>query len=126
VPLVNDAGGHIVSVHPGLAKALTLIQREYRRGPTLEELAREADCSPFYFHRLFRKAYGKTPKQTITELRIAEVQRLALRGVSLKDAAVAVGFAHHSHMTTTFKRMIGTAPRAWLQKHGGADLRSFL
>jgi AraC-like DNA-binding protein len=77
-------------------------------------VARAAHLSQFHFQRLFRQHYGVTPKQVITALRIAEVQRLALAGMSFKDAADAAGFAHQSHMTTRFKRAVGVTPRTWL------------
>ena len=105
-----------VEVDPVLAKALAFIQREYRRNPDMREIAGVTGLSPFHFHRRFRVAFGKTPKQLVQELRIAEVQRLALRGVPLYQAAVATGFAHQSHMTGAFKQLVGTPPARWLRR----------
>ena len=98
----------------GLARAL--IEQEYRRSPTLDELAGTARCSTFHFHRRFRKVDGATPKQLILQLKVVEVQRLALTGVSFKDASTAVGFANQSHMSMTFKRVLGTTPVRWLRQ----------
>ena len=98
-----------------LAAARALIERDFRRRRlSLADVARAAHLSQFHFQRLFRQRYGFTPKQVITALRVAEVQRLALAGVSFKDAADTVGFAHQSHMTTRFKRAVGVTPRIWL------------
>ena len=102
-----------------LAAARTLIERDFRRrGLSLEHIARAANLSVYHFHRLFRRRYGRTPKQLVTALRVAEVQRLALGGLSLRAAADAVGFAHQSHMTTHFKRIVGLTPRQWLRTVG--------
>ena len=101
-----------------LAAARAWIERNFRSRITLAEIARRAGLSQFHFQRLFRRHYGKTPKQLTTELRIAEVQRLALAGARLKDAAAAAGFAHNSHMTGTFTRLVGTTPHKWVRARG--------
>lgn len=103
------------ALDPRLSKAHAFVERHFRRVPTLEEVAAETGYSPFHFHRRFRAAYGKTPKQLATELQVAEVQRLILAGVPLARAAEAVGFAHQSHMTGRFKRLVGTTPLQWLK-----------
>jgi AraC-like DNA-binding protein len=97
-----------------LLKAMEFMRREFRRGPKLPEIARAAHLSPFHFHRSFRRQFGKTPKQILAELQIAEVQRLILTGVSLGEAAKHVGFAQQSHLTARFKQVIGMTPTAWL------------
>ena len=97
-----------------LLKAMDFMRREFRRGPRLPEIARAAHLSPFHFHRSFRRQFGKTPKQVLAELQIAEVQRLILTGVSLGEAAKHVGFAQQSHLTARFKQVIGLTPTAWL------------
>src|SRR5687768_18567717 len=75
-----------------LQSAMAYIQREFRRGPTLPEIARAAHLSPFHFHRMFRRAFGKTPKHVMVELQIAEAQKLMLAGVPLAKAAKRAGF----------------------------------
>jgi AraC-like DNA-binding protein len=99
---------------PRLLTAMEFMRREFRRGPKLPEIARAAHLSPFHFHRSFRKHFGKTPKQVLAELQIAEVQRLILQGTSLGEAARHVGFAQQSHLTTRFKQVTGMTPTAWL------------
>ena len=93
--------------------ALAFIKRAFRENPAIDDIAKTASVSPFYFHRLFRKRYGKTPKQFVLELQIAEVQRLALAGTSLQDAAELTGFSNPSHMSMRFKQLIGLTPAKW-------------
>ena len=102
-----------------LAKAYSFIEREFRRVPGLEEIAAATGLSPFHFHRVFRRAYGKTPKQMMNELQVAEVQRLILAGEPLARAADKAGFAHQAHMTGRFKQLVGTTPLRWLKANGG-------
>ena len=100
-----------------LAAARALIERDFRRRRLcLADVARAAHFSEYHFHRLFRRHYGATPKQLISALRIAEVQRLALTGSSLSDASASTGFSHQSHMTARFKQAVGMTPRQWLVK----------
>jgi len=99
----------------GIEKAHQYIVRNFKRTPSLPEIAEVAGLSRFHFHRLFRQRYGKTPKRIITELQVAEVQRLARTGMPLGEAARAAGFVHQSHMTLRFKQVVGETPRRWLQ-----------
>ena len=101
-----------------LAEARAFIEREFRRSPSLDEIARAAHISPYHFHRLFRRAFDKTPKRLIEELKIADVQRLALRGVPFGDMWRPLGFSHQSHLTSRFKRVVGKTPRQWLRAVG--------
>lgn len=105
-----------------LAAARAYIERNFHRVPTLEEVAAAAQLSPFHFHRLFRRAYGQTPKQVATSLQVAEAQRLLLRGAAVAEAAAAAGFAHQSHMTARFKRVVGTTPYKWKRATRSARL----
>ena len=109
-----DGGGDGTDLAARLAAARALVERDFRRDLPLDDVARAAHFSAFHFHRLFRRRYGQTPKQLVIALRVAEVQRLALAGTSFKDAAAAAGFAHQSHMTVRFKRVLGVTPRKWL------------
>ena len=112
-PEARDASTH----DEGLAAARALIERDFcNRGLKLADLARAANLSEFYFHRLFRKRYGTTTKQLVVAMRVAEVQRLARAGCSFRDAAGTAGFAHQSHMTVQFRRAVGMTPRQWLLK----------
>jgi len=99
----------------GIERAYAYLQRNFRRTPALPEIADVAGVSRFHFHRLFRQRFGKTPKRVITELQVAEVQRLARGGMSLGEAARAAGFVHQSHMTLRFKQVVGQTPLRWLK-----------
>jgi AraC-like DNA-binding protein len=98
-----------------LAAGMAYIQKHFRKGPRLPEIAAAGDLSPFHFHRLFHHHYGKTPKQVLTELQIAEAQRLVLAGKPLPDVARRTGFAHQSHLTYRFKMFVGKTPDRWLR-----------
>ena len=86
------------------------MEREFRRVPALEEIAAATGLSPFHFHRVFRRAYGKTPKRLLAELQVAEVQRLILADEHHARAADEVGFAHEAHITGGFKQLVGATP----------------
>ncbi|HEV2295711.1 MAG TPA: AraC family transcriptional regulator [Tepidisphaeraceae bacterium] len=98
--------------------------REFRRNPRLSEIARVAHFSEYHFHRLFRRRFGKTPKQLLVELQIEEAKRLMLAGNRPADAARLAGFSHQSHLTSRFKCVTGATPKQWLlsaRKHGGSN-----
>jgi AraC-like DNA-binding protein len=108
------AGRDPADVEGRLQASLAFMAREFRRGPRLGEIARAAHFSEYHFPRVFRKRFGKTPKQVLAEHQIAEAKRLMLAGHRPADAARAAGFSHRSHLTSRFRQMTGQTPRQWL------------
>ena len=81
--------------------------------------------------RMAAQRRGRTPKQVMNELQVAEAQRLMAAGTPLRDVAALAGFAHRSHFTSRFKMLTPTTPSRWLRGHrgrpalpAGADARS--
>ena len=81
--------------------------------------ARAASLSPFHFHKLFHRHFGRTTKQVMTELQVEEAKRLMAAGTPLSEIAPLAGFAHQSHFTDRFKRLTLTTPARWLRGHRG-------
>jgi len=80
----------------------------------LKEVARACGLSVSYFSRAFRRSMGVTPHNWLLTLRV-EVAKQKLREgrLSLRDVALACGFADQSHLTQVFTRFVGASPGAW-------------
>lgn len=94
-----------------VARVQYLLERDIENPPSLEMLAREAECSPFYLSRLFSEEAGVSiPKY----LRMKRVERAAdlLRGegMSVTDAAMAVGYSSLSAFQRAFVERFGMPP----------------
>jgi AraC-like DNA-binding protein len=96
-----------------LARARALAQDGYDQPLTVTALADAAGLSPFHFVRTFRSAYGVTPHDFLTRVRLDRArERLAL-GDSVTEACMAVGFASLGSFSALFHREIGCAPSAY-------------
>ncbi|RUT10320.1 AraC family transcriptional regulator [Dulcicalothrix desertica PCC 7102] len=83
----------------------------------LEELARIAGMSRFYFCRLFKKTIGLTPHQFVIKRRIERAKHLLFRSnLSISEIAVACGFANQNHLTRYFKRLTNVTPSVFRQR----------
>ena len=97
-----------------LIPALKFMQEEYSRGPTLVEISKQVDLSPFHFHRRFTELLGLTPKQFLLECQIHDAKNGLLDSQKeLVQIARDCGFAHQSHFTSRFKQATGLTPTRW-------------
>jgi AraC family transcriptional regulator len=101
-----------ITVDPARFKgSLRFIQENFRKNPTLAEIARHSHMSQFHFHRLASLAWGETPKAIVFRLQIDEAKRLLSRTkTELAEIAVKCGFAHQSHFTGRFRQAVGVTP----------------
>ena len=99
-----------------LVRARDLLHAESQRGPSLEELAREAGLSRAHLARQFNRTFGTPPHQYLTQLRLDHAKRMLARGASVTEACMEVGFASVGSFSTSFHRRIGLSPRAWQRR----------
>ncbi len=76
----------------------------------MQELAQHVGLSPYYFLRVFRAEVGMPPYAYLESVRIGHAQKLIEAGMPLVTAAMDAGFSSQSHMTNSFKKIIGATP----------------
>ncbi len=82
-----------MSDYERIARVIRYLDAHHTERPDLAELAAHLGLSPFYFHRLFGKWAGITPKDFLQSLSLAHVKTLLRNGASVLDAALAAGFS---------------------------------
>ena len=79
------------------------------------ELNVESICNSLYIcrstlQRAFRKQLGISPQQYLSKLRLNHALHLLGQGSSVKEAALASGFADEKYFSRVFKRIYGFSP----------------
>lgn len=97
----------------GLESARSLLEDDYARNVTLEELAHCAGLNPFTLLRGFQRTYGLPPHAYQLQVRLRLVKRLLQRGETLAQTALTAGFADQSHLGRHFKRAFGVTPQQY-------------
>ena len=72
--------------------------------------------SKFHLLRLFKKYYGQTPKQYLTDKRIEKSKQLLKDGMSVTNTCFDVGFESPSSFCTLFKYKVGLTPTAFQKR----------
>lgn len=84
---------------------------------TLADIGRAVGASPYHLARGFRAETGWSIHEYRVQLRArTAVDRLADGPVDLARLATELGFASHSHLTDTFRRIFGAPPTAVRQQ----------
>ena len=79
-----------------------------------DEIASVIGLDPFTFGRGFKLSTGMTPHQYIIRCRLRRAMKLLAREeFTLADIALEVGCSCQSHLTTLFRKHLGTTPGAF-------------
>lgn len=79
---------------------------------TLADLAAIAGVSSTHFCRAFHRSTGVASHQYVIRRRVERAKTLLAEGdLPIAQIALAVGFGNQSHLTTHFRRVVGTTPR---------------
>ncbi len=97
-------------------RARDAIHARYAEPLRLDQLAREAALSPFHFLRIFRSAFGETPHQYLTRVRIEAAKRLLLADAPVTDVCFEVGFQSLGSFSALFARRVGAPPSAFRRR----------
>lgn len=106
-----------LDLHKRLKLAVQYMNRHLTEKVTLNKLADAANLSPFHFHRLFTEAYGVTPLQQVTHLRLKRASRL-LKTTRKKISEIGrlCGFENESSFIRLFRRELRMTPLAYRKK----------
>lgn len=111
-----------LSVDAENAAIITKICRlldEAEEPPSLGQLAEAVDLSPYYFHRLFKKITGITPKAYASERRAARVREGLVTAGSVTEALHEAGFGSSGRFYEVSTRVLGMRPHRY--RAGGAE-----
>ncbi|MFZ2655335.1 MAG: helix-turn-helix transcriptional regulator [Victivallales bacterium] len=81
----------------------------------LKNIARFLNVSPSTLSHKYRKLTGRSPLDSLLNMRINEAKTLLLRGEKLKAIAEKTGFYDEFHFSKTFRKRTGLPPRKFLR-----------
>jgi len=97
-----------------IIKVLIYIEERFDQPILLEEMAKIACISPYYFHRLFRAYVGETVADYIKKLRVQRArERLQYSDDAITDIALDVGYETPSSFNKVFNQVMGQSPRQY-------------
>ncbi|QQS32191.1 MAG: helix-turn-helix transcriptional regulator [Acidobacteriota bacterium] len=83
----------------------------FDRSISLDDISHARFTSKFHLLRLFKRYYGQTPSQFVTELRIAKAKELLRSGRSVTETCFEIGFESPASFSNLFRTRVGLAPK---------------
>lgn len=100
-----------------LCRARDLLRELREPSPSIADLAREVQISPFHFIRQFEAVFGVTPHQFRIRTRLDTAKHLLAMGhLSVTDVCMEVGFSSLGSFSALFTQRIGEAPSVYRRR----------
>ena len=95
-------------------RALAVLRERHGERLTMAEVARASGLGVSRFHELFRRETGRTPAETLAEIRLDSAEALlGQTSLPIAEIALMVGYSEQSALTRSLRRRRGTTPRAF-------------
>ena len=97
-----------------IQEAITLMEHNYAREITVEELADMCKLNRSYFSKIFKQNMGCPPQEFLIRLRLSKAADL-MKGTSgsIGDIAAQCGYPNQLHFSRAFRKRYGLSPREW-------------
>ena len=86
------------------------IDNNYETDLNLDLLSHVRFVSKYHLLRLFKKYYGQTPNQYLTDKRIEKSKEYLKKGINITETCFAIGFESPCSFSTLFKNRTGLTP----------------
>ena len=107
---------------PAVIKARAFIAEHLGEELSLEQVARAANMSPFYFCKVFKTATGVTFTDYVARARVEKTKQLLIKpNTRVSEAAYEAGFQSLSQFNRVFRRIEGQAPSTYREHLHGAS-----
>lgn len=106
-------GWPVSTADPFLQRVAQAITDDPGRAWTLDTLAGIAAMSRSTLAERFRAAFGDTPANFVTDVRMRRAQTLLDAGHSVSETSRALGYASDEGFSRAFRRHVGVVPSRW-------------
>lgn len=104
-------------------KAKIIMQENFHRDISLEEVANEVHMSYSWFRRIFKQYTGFPPSQYLLELKLQRSKELLTNSsLTSQEVAFEVGFENSDYFCTVFRKKTGMTPIAYREMTQGKNL----
>ncbi len=116
--ITDDPGDHQLPRPRIVTRVLDALRADPARAWTAADMAESAGVSVRRLQEGFREYVGKTPRECLTEIRLAAVHDDLASGaaVSVTDVAMKWGFTHTGRFAAAFRQRYGVAPSQVLRE----------
>jgi AraC family transcriptional regulator len=106
-----------------IIRMLKIVDASITNPARIKDMATAAGLSPTRFSRAFLRSVGESPRGYLRRRRVELAQNLMLSTpMSLAEIALECGLCDQSHLTKSFRRVVGISPSAWRHsRRGGAS-----
>lgn len=94
-------------------QARRFIEKNFSQPLTMADMASLVGASVEELRRAFRAAYGTTPYAYLTSIRLQRAQQLLRCGVSVKEAALSVGYRDPNYFSRLFRQRFQRPPSSF-------------
>jgi AraC-like DNA-binding protein len=89
---------------------------------TIDDMARRAMFSKFYFTRFFQRVTGLSPGRFLSAIRLQHAKELLLStGLTVTEVSYRVGYNSIGTFSSRFRESVGLSPTAYRQQRGLVD-----
>lgn len=103
------------TISSDIEKTLQYIQAHITNELSLEELAALVNLSCSQYKQKFKKQMGISPRRFINQQKIEAAKSLLLKGMSVTDIAMQLGFNSSTYFSTVFKQYTLYTPRDYIK-----------
>jgi AraC family transcriptional regulator of adaptative response/methylated-DNA-[protein]-cysteine methyltransferase len=103
-------------------KAIKYLEDNFQDQPSLEEVARHVNLSPYHLQRLFRRWVGISPKRFLQFLTIDYAKDLLSESQSILDATYESGLSSPSRMHDLFVTIDAVTPGEFSRQGAGLQI----
>lgn len=93
-----------------IIESLKYIEKNINESITVEEIAKNAGYSLYYFSRMFKKQMGLSIMEYVKERRLIKASEEIANGKKIIDVALDYGYQSHSGFTKAFRNKFGFSP----------------
>jgi methylphosphotriester-DNA--protein-cysteine methyltransferase len=97
-------------------KSRNFIDHHVGKDLHLNQLAQIGFTSKFHLLRLYKRYYGQTPQQYLTDRRIAKAKTCLSMGMPVTETCFAVGFECPASFSTLFKKKTSLTPKEFQKR----------